>query len=187
MYKLIVLFLFIGSCKLPMKQTYNSEVKNLFFGADINGPHAKNLNYLRGLNYLKEVEPEGYTIYPPLSALGQDVRDTSFRSFSFEDHVFESELGSGRLNIMTGSFDKHVLSKFVLYFKFTSKLRAEKTYEMLSDKFTGLSDKAESSQFPGLKYIECYDSSSNFPGLRISLDYTNEKLKEYILTISEIT
>jgi hypothetical protein len=172
---------------MPIKSTFSSEYRNLFFRAEINGSYESNLKYYKTLDFLKEIEPVGYTIYPLLSALGAGGRDTSFHSFQFEHHPYApSELNKGTLNISKGGYDKEVLSNLVIYYLFKSRENANKIYQSLVEKFSGLASKSKSSQLDDLKYTEFFDTTSNLPGLRISVDNGDEDLNGYTLTISVI-
>lgn len=172
---------------MPTKPTFSSEYKDLFFRAEINGSYDSNLKHYRTLNFLKEIEPVGYTIYPPLSALGANGRDTSFHSFQFDSHPYApSYLNKGTLNISKGGYDKEVLSNLVIYYLFKSRQNANTAYQSIVEKFSNLASKRKSSQLDDLKYTEFYDTTSNSPGLRISLDNGDEDLNGYTLTISVI-
>ena len=87
-FKVIAFILLLYSCKMPAKETFRSEVNDLFFQVDVSGSYESSLKYYRTVDVLRETEPEGYTTYPPLSALGSDGRDSSFHSFQFDHHPY---------------------------------------------------------------------------------------------------
>ena len=185
--KVIVLVFLLYGCKMPTKPTFSSACKDLFFRAEVNGSYDSNLKYYRTLNFLNEIEPVGYTIYPPLSALGAGGRDTSFYSFQFGSHPYApSELNKGTLNISKGGYDKEVLSNLVIYYLFKSRQNANTAYHSIVEKFSGLASKRKNSQLDNMKYIEFYDTTSSLPGLRVSLDNGDEDMNGYTLAISVI-
>jgi hypothetical protein len=167
------------------KPTFSSEVKDLFFQADINSSYDSVLNYYRTLDFLKETEPEGFTTYLPLSALGADGRDGSIHSFQFDQHPFATnELDRGRLNIGKRGYDKQAISSFVIYYLFKSRQNAETAYQSLINKFSGLGAKVKSFQVKEVRYTDFSDSTSNMPRVRISLDGGDELINGYTLAIS---
>ena len=183
--KLIVLALLLLCCQRQPKQTYASSVKDLFFRVDINDSYENNLKYYRSLSFLREAEPEGITIYPPLSALKQD--STNYNSFIFFRHPFESSnFGKGRLNIEKYGLDNNALSNLVIYYVFKSKQNAESAYKSLIDRFSKLSSVTKTNQIHDLKWTEFADSASHLPNIRISIDDGDEIINGYAVIISTI-
>jgi hypothetical protein len=185
LFKLIVLAILFCSCKMTTKRTFNSEVKDLFFQADINSSYDSVLNYYRSLDFLKETEPEGFTTYPPVSALGTDGREGSIHSFQFDRHLYGTiQLERGRLNVDRRGYDKQAISNFVIYYLFKSRQKAEIAYQSLIKKFSSLGTKSKSFKLQEIRYIDFFDSTSNMPGLRISLDGGDELINGNTLSIS---
>ena len=183
--KLIALIVLLSGCNSAPKPNFALKVAELFFGVDLSGYYESNLQYYRSLDFLTETEPEGWTIYPPLSALGQNDIDTSYRSFLFNDHPYDSPgFGKGRLNIEKLGSEKNALSNLIIYYVFKSKRNAEEAYQTLIERFSKLNVTKKSEQTQEVKWTEFFDKALRLPGLRISIDDGDEITNGYIVTIS---
>ena len=183
--KLIALILLLWGCNTEPKPSFASTVKELFFGVDLSGYYESNLKYYRSLDFLTESEPEGWTIYPPLSALGQNDTDTSYRSFVINDHPYNlTGFAKGRLNIEKLGSEKNALSNLLIYYVFKSKRNAEDAYQSLLEKFSKLNVIKKGAWIEDVEWTEFSDSTSRLPGLRISIDDGDEITNGYTVTIS---
>jgi hypothetical protein len=136
----ILFILTVVQCSRKQTVTLASTTKQLFFDGHIEKSDAGLIEFYKHSKYLSFVPREGYTIYPPLSALGQEGPDER-NTFHFTTHPYlsfpfrEGEL----LIIVRKSQGKKVYDPPLLKLAFDTKEQSELALQELTDRFSKLS------------------------------------------------
>ena len=136
---IIILFWIVFSCGQNQKMNFETYTRQLFFNANITKNDSSLLVYYKRLDNLKEIKYDGFTIYPPLSALGLEELPKTY-TFQFKSHpkiLFdfrEGELILDRTNKGPKYFP-------VLKINFDTKEQAEKAFQTLLNDFKGVATK----------------------------------------------
>src|SRR4051812_5255114 len=95
----VITAIILLSCnRQPKPVVYTSEM--LFFNIDPKASFSEVVKFCRNTKSFKEVEPAGWTSYPPLSALSNAQANSTptFRTFRFKNHTgLPDEFKSGDL------------------------------------------------------------------------------------------
>lgn len=139
MQRLISILIFLGisfGCHQKQKMNFETYIRQIFFNADITNNNSSLLNHYKKLDNLKEVKYEGFTTYPPLSALGQEESPTN-HIFKFKTHQnFPFEFEEGELILQT---KKSQESLPLIKINFETKEQAEEAFQILIKNFRVLS------------------------------------------------
>jgi hypothetical protein len=141
---------------------FDTTTRHIFFNGNIAKSDKSLINFYKNSKYLSlDPPPEGYTIYPPLSALGQAGPHEQF-VFRFKTHPYISfKFKEGELIISlikTKYSEKY--SAPVLKFIFTTKQQSELAYQELVETFNELSTRKRFSSYKNTKNAEFTDDSS---------------------------
>jgi hypothetical protein len=134
----IIITSFVLSCN-GQKSNFQSEVKHLFFEADTDFEYEEILKYYRSIPSLKEDTSVGWTSYPPLSALRDEVSDITSHSFDFVRNAsLPAIYQSGTLTVEKSSSLKGIkepLPDLSMYLHFKTKEQAVKAYHEVITQF----------------------------------------------------
>jgi len=130
-----ILIFLLFTCN-PGKDSYQLKLDELFFNAKTNAKYNSLINYFRKNSYLKEVEYQGWTSYPPLSALGISENKTVSTLFEFKNHPkISSQLKDGALTVRKIGAGDNALAALDISFGLISKAAAENLYDSIIQDF----------------------------------------------------
>jgi hypothetical protein len=142
--------------------TFDTRTKEIFFNGDIQRGGKNLIEFYKSSEFLSlDPPPEGYTTYPPLSALGLDGR-TDHHTFRFRKHPYLSiPFREGEL-IITSRYrnNRKVYSEPALKFFFDTKEQLELGYNQLVDIYSKLSTRKRFSSYKETKNAEFTDDNS---------------------------
>ena len=158
----ILIVLSLMQCSNKDASMFETQTKQIFFNADIQKSGKDLFEFYKTSDFLSlDPPPEGYTLYPPLSALGADGQ-RDYHTFRFRKHPYlyipfrEGEL------IITSRDNKNtkVYSEPVLKFFFDTKPQMELAYNQLIDIYAKLSTRKRFSSYKETKNAEFTDDNS---------------------------
>ena len=122
-FKAIGFILFLLGCNSPgasiNSNSFYHKAGELFFKADVKGEYDELVRFFNNVEALEEFE-SGWTLYPPLSALGQQHSDRETKNFEFNTYLnIGDQLEGGRLSVERIKSAKEVgpILEIVLEFK----------------------------------------------------------------------
>ena len=157
---LIILSLF--HCSKNDASAFEIQTRRLFFDADLLKSGEAIFRFYRASDFLVlDPPPEGYTVYPPLSAIGSDGRIDN-HVFRFTKHPYLNiPLRGGELIISSREKDnKRVYSEPALKFFFDTEQQMEYAYEQLSELYSKLSTRKRFSSSGDRKNAEFTDDNA---------------------------
>jgi hypothetical protein len=149
-------------CSTNEPLTFETKTKGIFFGADLQKDGKELFAFYKESTFLSLAPPpEGYTMYPPLSALGQDRR-TDYHTFRFDKHPnLNIPFEKGELIITSSNKDNtKVYSEPVLKFFFATKEDLELGYNQLVEDYNRLSTRKRFSSHKDAKNAEFTDDKA---------------------------
>ena len=155
-----ILTFFQCSNKEPV--TFDTTTRRIFFNGDIYKNDIALLEFYKRSKHLSLEPPlKGYTLYPPLSALGQDGRQQHY-TFRFRTHPYVSfSFREGELIISSRkSNDGEVFGFPTLKFVFDSKEQSELAYNNLLNIYSKLSTRKRFGSYKNTKNAEFTDDKS---------------------------
>ncbi len=140
--------------------SFDSKASDLFFNASIKTKYDNLVDYFKTTSSLKEFEL-GWTLYPPLSALGQDTGNIDKKGFEFHTYLdISSKLKSGILIVRKFSPTNESLAVLEITLKFGLLEDAQKFYKTAIDKFNTLPKENEKSPLENIHSTLIHDSES---------------------------
>jgi hypothetical protein len=149
-------------CSTKEPVTFETKTKEIFFHADVQKDGKELFEFYKKSSFLSLAPPpEGYTTYPPLSALGQGGR-TDYHTFRFARHPYlDIPLKNGELIITSRDRDNSkVYSEPVLKFFFAKKEDMESAYNQLVEVYNKLSTRKRFSSYKDTKNAEFTDDNA---------------------------
>ena len=140
----------------------DTRTRELFFNGDILNSNSELVEFYKKSQFLSLAPPpEGYTVYPPLSALGSDGRSEDY-IFRFKTHPFlPVKFREGELKISSRNRNnKTDYSEPALKFFFDTKEELELGYNKLVEIFSELSTRKRFSSYDDHKLAEFSDDNS---------------------------
>lgn len=157
-----IILVTLVQCSNKDTVTFDSTTRQIFFQADVSNNNGL-LEFYKNSKYLSlDPPPQGYTTYPPLSALGQGGRSEQY-IFRFCTHPFFSfPFREGELTISKRKANsKELYSSPMLKFIFETQEQSEHAYKELVDIYTKLSTRKRFSNYKDMKNAEFTDDKSN--------------------------
>jgi hypothetical protein len=142
--------------------TFVAKTKEMFLNGDIQNSGKDLLKFYKDSKFLLlDPPPDGYTVYPPLSALGLNGR-IEHHIFHFKQHPSLSiPFRDGELIITSSERNNtRVYSEPVLKFYFDTKQKMELAYNQLVDSYSKLSTRKRFSSYKETKNAEFTDDNS---------------------------
>ena len=142
MRRILAILIFISiivGCSQNKEMNFETYTKQLFLNADITKNDTSLLSYYKKHGDLNEVKYEGFTTYPPLSALGQEEFPKKY-IFQFKFHpkiLFDFREGE----LIVQRTNREQQHSPVLKFNFDTQEQAEKAFQVLVNDFEGVSEK----------------------------------------------
>jgi hypothetical protein len=158
----IICIVTFTNCSNKEPVTFDTTTRRIFFNGDVYKNDRELVEFYKSSKYLSlDRPPKGYTLYPPLSALGQDGRQQQY-TFRFRTHPYVSfSFREGELIISSRkSNDGEVFSFPTLKFIFDSKEQSELAYNKLLDTYSKLSTRKRFSSYKDTKNAEFTDDNS---------------------------
>jgi hypothetical protein len=150
------------SSKTSTQLTFDTTTRQIFFNAKVDKSSKDLVEFYKSSEYLTLNPPQKtYTLYPPLSALGQDSLSEQY-SFRFKTHPYLSfKFREGDLLISkTKSDGKERYSPPTLKFIFDTQEQSELAYKELVDIYSKLSTRKRFSNYKDRNTAEFTDDKS---------------------------
>ena len=162
--KIIVFVLFLLGCNFSKtsieSRSFDSKVSDLFFNANIKTKYDNLVEYFKTISNLKEFEG-GWTLYPPLSALGEEDKIIEKKFFEFHTYLdISSELKSGFLEVRRFSPTKESLAVLEINLEFKLLESAKHFYKKVIEKFNTFRIEGEKSPLETFHFTVIHDSQS---------------------------
>jgi hypothetical protein len=141
---------------------FETQTKQIFFNADIEKSSKGLLDFYKTSKFLLlDPPPKGYTLYPPLSALGEGGR-TDYHTFRFRKHPYlDIPFREGELIITSRDMNNtKVYSEPVLKFFFDTIQQMEFAYKQLTDIYSKLSTRKRFRNYKETINAEFTDDNS---------------------------
>ena len=152
-----------ASSKTLTQLTFDTRTRQIFFNAKVDQSSKDLLEFYKSSEYLSLDPPQkSYTVYPPLSALGQDSLSEQY-AFRFKTHPYLSfRFREGDLLISkTKSNGKELYSPPTLKFIFDTQEQSELAYKELVDIYSKLSTRKRFSNYKDRNTAEFTDDKSS--------------------------
>ena len=148
-------------CTNKRTVTFETVTSQIFFGATLNNANKQLFDFYKTSKHLSYESPQGWTIYPPLSALGQEGYSET-HTFHFKTHPYlDFRFREGELIIENRkSVDGEEFSKPFIKFLFDTEEQSDFAYKMLVQEFTKLSTRRRIDNTPFTKNAEFTDDNS---------------------------
>lgn len=155
--------------------SFDSKAGDLFFNANIKTNYDNLVDHFKTTSSLKEFE-FGWTIYPPLSALGEGKDNIEKKGFEFHNYLdISSKLKSGILVIRKFSPTEESLAVLEITLQFELLEDAQNFYKAAIDKFNTLPIEKEQSPLENIHSTLIHDSESeSFLKIEFFEDQPNE-------------
>ncbi len=148
-------------CTNKKTVTFQTATSQIFFDATLNNANKQLFDFYKASKYLSYEPPQGWTIYPPLSALGQKGH-TETHIFHFKTHPYlDFKFREGELIIENRkSEDGEEFSKPFIKFLFDNEPQSDTAYKVLAEEFTKLSSRKRIDNKQDIKNAEFTDDHS---------------------------
>jgi hypothetical protein len=130
---------------------FDSRTIQIFFDAPFNKDNIDVFEFYKGSKYLSFEPPQGYTVYPPLSALGQTGhKETNIFRFKTHPHLSFKFIEGELIIENRKSEDQGVYNKPFIKLLFDTEEQSDSAYKKLVEEFTKLSTRKriDSNQDP---------------------------------------
>ena|SRR5258706_8241217 len=158
----IICIVIFTQCSNKGLVTFDTITRQIFFNGDIQNSNKDLIEFYKKSKYLSlNPPPKGYTLYPPLSALGENGRSPTY-TFRFKTHPHLSfHFKEGELIISSRiKNDDTIYNEPVMKFFFDTKEQLELGYKELVDVYTKLSTRKKFSSYKDTKNAEFTDDES---------------------------
>jgi hypothetical protein len=149
-------------CTDKKAMTFEIATSQIFFDATLSNANKQLFDFYKTSKDLSYEPPQGWTIYPPLSALGQKGHSET-HTFHFTTHPYlEFRFREGELIFVNRkSDDREEYGKPFIKFLFDTEEQSDTAYKMLVEEFTKLSSRKRMDSNPSTKSAEFTNDNSS--------------------------
>lgn len=162
----------------PHTDVLDSKLSSLFFEADLNNNYHQLVTYYNEQKVLKQIEPAGWTMYPPLSAFGQSGKKQTSSNFEFHQYQDMPGLKQGFLTLRKVGEEQDADAVTEMSLTFNSAKDAEAAFSTILKKFADF-QKTEGPFSPGMKST-IVNNRRDKPVVHIALFNENDHYAVYI-------
>ena len=183
-YGIVIIILLPCTCTIP-NDSYDSKLKEIFFNANTNAKYSTLVEYFQSIKSLEKVEFQGWTSYPPLSALNEADNETISTLFEFHEHpIISKGLATGSLSVSRiGTNEDTALAALDIYFNFKLKADAENLYNAIAEDFRNFKTSDDDTLSQNIRSIQ-FSKAAGTTGILMNLfHYDMDSLYSVTLTV----